>query len=197
MQGLQGQAGSPGRVARDSRARRDHGHMLGMRQGNDGSVPSNAGSPRVLQGMFSAEEVRRSGRTLSPSASDVAQPGPSPRSLQSPDFITPGSMDEEPLRLCGPGVRAAAQRSPRRAEGGRRLRRVLRALLAIYLINDVLDREQDRRHPAEGASARSRPGALSPAVALTAAAILGVAALIASSRWAGSSSRWRRRISCC
>ncbi len=51
----------------------------------------------------------------------------------------------------------------------------------IYLINDVLDRRQDRRHPLKA----HRPiasGALSPSVALAAAAIVGVAAMMTS--WA-------------
>ena len=47
---------------------------------------------------------------------------------------------------------------------------------AVYLINDVFDREQDRIHPLKA----SRPiasGALSPAIALTFSAILAAAAL--------------------
>jgi 4-hydroxybenzoate polyprenyltransferase len=51
----------------------------------------------------------------------------------------------------------------------------------IYLINDVLDRQQDRRHPLKA----HRPiasGALSPSVALAAAAIVGVSAMMTS--WA-------------
>ena len=48
---------------------------------------------------------------------------------------------------------------------------------AIYLINDVLDREQDRRHPLKS----HRPiasGALNPTIAVAAAAVLGTAAMI-------------------
>jgi 4-hydroxybenzoate polyprenyltransferase len=51
---------------------------------------------------------------------------------------------------------------------------------AIYLINDVLDRKQDQRHPLKA----NRPiasGALSPTVAVTAAAILILAAMIVAS----------------
>jgi 4-hydroxybenzoate polyprenyltransferase len=50
---------------------------------------------------------------------------------------------------------------------------------AVYLVNDVEDREQDRLHPVK----RLRPiasGDLSPAAALIAAAVLGVVALAAS-----------------
>ncbi len=52
---------------------------------------------------------------------------------------------------------------------------------AIYLINDVFDREQDRRHPLKA----SRPiasGAIGPSLALVAAAVLGAAALMVA--WA-------------
>jgi len=52
---------------------------------------------------------------------------------------------------------------------------------AVYLLNDVVDAEADRRHPVK----RFRPvasGALRPATALTTAAVLAVAALSAS--WA-------------
>ena len=48
---------------------------------------------------------------------------------------------------------------------------------AVYLINDVLDRDQDRRHPLKA----NRPiasGALSPTLAIAAAAALALAAMI-------------------
>jgi 4-hydroxybenzoate polyprenyltransferase len=47
----------------------------------------------------------------------------------------------------------------------------------VYLVNDVLDRQQDQRHPLKA----HRPiasGAISPALALIVAALLGVAAMI-------------------
>ena len=50
---------------------------------------------------------------------------------------------------------------------------------AVYLINDVADREQDRRHPIK----KMRPiasGDLSPGTALTAAVVLSAIALAAS-----------------
>jgi 4-hydroxybenzoate polyprenyltransferase len=51
---------------------------------------------------------------------------------------------------------------------------------AVYLVNDVLDREQDQRHPVKA----TRPiasGAVRPPLALTTAAVLGVSALVAAS----------------
>lgn len=64
--------------------------------------------------------------------------------------------------------------------------RLLRALIAfslvasaLYLVNDVFDREHDRRHPTK----HLRPvaaGQISPAAALAGAAVLGAAALIAA-----------------
>ena len=50
---------------------------------------------------------------------------------------------------------------------------------AVYLVNDVFDREQDQRHPLKA----SRPialGAVSPGVALTAALMLSVVSMVAA-----------------
>ena len=183
MQGLQGQARGPGGVARDSRTRRDHGYMLGMRQGNDRSVPSNAGSPRVLQRMFPAEKVCRSGRTVSPSASDVIYSGSTPPPSQSPHFIAPGPMDEEPLRLRGPGVRAAARRRDAVVHGGRRLPHLLCALRRRSISSttcSIASRIGVIRSKRIGPIASGAPQSDRSPVA--AAAVLGVAALARRAR---------------
>ena len=50
---------------------------------------------------------------------------------------------------------------------------------AVYLVNDVFDREQDRQHPLK-ASRAIASGAISATLALATAAVLGVAALLAA-----------------
>jgi 4-hydroxybenzoate polyprenyltransferase len=60
---------------------------------------------------------------------------------------------------------------------------------AIYLVNDVMDRERDRVHPIK----RHRPlaaGTLNPAVALAAAAVLGAAGLASAFLLAAPFGRW-------
>ena len=43
------------------RARRNHHELLGLRQGNDGAFPSDAGPAGLLPGVLPAAEVRGSG----------------------------------------------------------------------------------------------------------------------------------------
>ena len=47
-----------------ARAGRNHHQLLGVRQGNDGAVPSDAGTPGVLPRMLPVAEVRRRGRRV-------------------------------------------------------------------------------------------------------------------------------------
>ena len=39
------------------RARGDHGHLLAVRQGDDGALPPDPGAPRLLQGLLSTTQV--------------------------------------------------------------------------------------------------------------------------------------------
>src|SRR5215216_881400 len=120
--------------------------------------------------MFPTAQVRRSGRTVSPSASVF---------LNLLISLRPGQWTKNLF------VFAALVFAQRLTDAGA----VLKAGIAffvfcglsatVYLINDVLDREQDRRHPLKA----NRPiasGALSSSVALTMAAFLGTAAMIAA-----------------
>ena len=120
--------------------------------------------------MFPTAQVRRGGRTLSPSASIF---------LNLLISLRPGQWTKNLF------VFAALVFAQRLTDAGA----VLKAIVAfvvfcalsstVYLINDVLDREQDRRHPIKA----NRPiasGALGSTVALTVAAFLGGGALIAA-----------------
>jgi 4-hydroxybenzoate polyprenyltransferase len=120
--------------------------------------------------MLPTAQVRRSGRTLSPSASFF---------LNLLISLRPGQWTKNLF------VFAALVFAQRLADAGAVLRAVVGFLVfcalssTVYLINDVLDREQDRRHPIKA----NRPiasGALGAGTALTVAAVLGAAALIAS-----------------
>ena len=52
------------RRALDARSGRDPDHLLGVREGHDGAVPSHAGTSGLLQGVLPAAEVRRRRRRL-------------------------------------------------------------------------------------------------------------------------------------
>ena len=82
---------------------------------------------------------------------------------------------EEPPALCGAALCGSAGRLDELARGRRRLRGVLPASSAAYLVNDVCDADRDRLHPVK----RLRPvarGALSPRSALvTSGSLLAVA----------------------
>ena len=120
--------------------------------------------------MFPTAQVRRGGRTLSPSASIF---------LNLLISLRPGQWTKNLF------VFAALVFAQRLTDAGAVLKAIVAFLVfcalssTVYLINDVLDREQDRRHPIKA----NRPiasGALSSTVALTVAAFLGGGALIAA-----------------
>ena len=96
-----------------------------------------------------------------------------PLAPQSPAVPASLAVDEEPDRLRRPDLRTAAARSARGRAVARRVRRSS-ALLSgvVYLVNDVADRDADRRHPTKRfrpiASGAVRTGtALGFAVCLT------------------------------
>jgi 4-hydroxybenzoate polyprenyltransferase len=120
--------------------------------------------------MFPTAQVRRGGRTLSPSASIF---------LNLLISLRPGQWTKNLF------VFAALVFAQRLTDAGAVLKAIVAFLVfcalssTVYLINDVLDREQDRRHPIKA----NRPiasGALGSTVALTVAAFLGGGALIAA-----------------
>jgi len=120
--------------------------------------------------MLPTAQVRRSGRTLSPSASVF---------LNLLISLRPGQWTKNLF------VFAALVFAQRLTDAGAVLKAVVGFLVfcalssTVYLINDVLDREQDRRHPIKA----NRPiasGALGSGTALTVAAFLGAAALVAA-----------------
>ena len=63
----------------DARSGRDADHVLRVREGHDGAVPTDAGTPGVLQGVLPATEVRRRRRltvSTAPRSLPIQHAGP-------------------------------------------------------------------------------------------------------------------------
>ena len=125
-------------------------------------------SVEETQAPFSASELDTAERTARPAAARGSIPGPGAAA-----GMPAAPVEQEPARARG-AVRRGRDRPAARGRAGRRAFLVLCLVSsATYLVNDVRDREQDRRHPRK----RLRPvaaGELSPRAALRVAAVLAL-----------------------